>query len=876
MKGIRRFVIRPLSVVVSLAIAGQPVMAAQSIEFNTDVLDVKDRSAVDLSEFSQAGYIMPGTYWMVVRINKNELPEQSVTFLPPDNDPKGSIPCVTPDMVDKLGLKAGALRDATYWHQGQCLNLDSLKGTEARGDLGSGSLYLNVPQAYLEYTAESWDPPSRWDNGIAGVLFDYNINAQTTKPSQGNSSQSVSGNGTAGINVGDWRFRADWQGNYKHTSGPQSGSQHDWDWSRYYVYRAIAALRAKLTLGENYLNSGIFDSFRYLGASLVSDDNMLPPNLRGYAPEVTGVAKTNAKVTISQQGRVIYETTVAAGPFRIQDLNAATSGALDVKITEQDGEVRTFQVNTANIPYLTRPGLVRYKLAMGKPTDFQRHNQGPGFASGEFSWGINNGWSLYGGSVLGGRDYNALALGIGRDLLAFGALSFDVTQSRASLPGQGVKTGGSYRLSYSKRFDQYDSQVTFAGYRFSERNFMSMSQYLDARYRGQVYGSGRELYTITLNKQFRELDLSANLNYSHQTYWDRPANDNYSLSLSRYFDIGRFKNVSLTLSAYRNVYNNTNDDGMYLSFSMPWGANGMVNYDNQTTRDGSTNMVGYSNMIDRNNNYSIRAGVGNGGRPAASGYFIHDGDLAQVTANASYQGGQYSSLGLSFQGGMTATAKGAALHRVNTIGGTRMMVDTDGVAGVPVRGYGGVTNTNMFGKAVVADVNSYYRNSVSVDVNKLADNVDATRSVVQGTLTEGAIGYRRFGIIAGEKAMAVIKLVDGSTPPFGAIVTNVNQSQTGIVNDQGSVWLTGINPGEKMHVRWDGKVRCSISLPKPLPPLTGSLLLPCTVADVAPGYAYDNAKDDKNGKYPPREKNGPGTPLPAPILQVFPERQGRP
>ncbi|BFO09104.1 hypothetical protein GGER_16140 [Serratia rubidaea] len=69
------------------------------------------------------------------------------------------------------------------------------------------------------------------------------------------------------------------------------------------------------------------------------------------------------------------------------------------------------------------------------------------------------------------------------------------------------------------------------------------------------------------------------------------------------------------------------------------GANGMVNYDNQTTRDGSTNMVGYSNMIDRNNNYSIRAGVGNSGRPAASGYFIHDGDLAQVTANASYQGG---------------------------------------------------------------------------------------------------------------------------------------------------------------------------------------------------------------------------------------------
>nr|CDS57104.1 hypothetical protein SYMBAF_190085 [Serratia symbiotica] len=27
------------------------------------------------------------------------------------------------------------------------------------------------------------------------------------------------------------------------------------------------------------------------------------PNLRGYAPKVSGVAKTNAKVTVSQQGR---------------------------------------------------------------------------------------------------------------------------------------------------------------------------------------------------------------------------------------------------------------------------------------------------------------------------------------------------------------------------------------------------------------------------------------------------------------------------------------------------------------------------------------------------------------------------------------------
>ncbi|TKG83398.1 PapC/FimD family outer membrane usher protein, partial [Puteibacter caeruleilacunae] len=131
---------------------------------------------------------------------------------------------------------------------------------------------------------------------------------------------------------------------------------------------------------------------------------------------------------------------------------------------------------------LTRPGMVRYKSALGRPTDWKHRVQGDPFATGEFSWGVSNGWSLFGGLVAA-KQYMALAVGIGRDLLALGALSFDVTESRATLPGEeGTKTGGSYRLSYSKRFEKIDGQVTFAGYRFSEKDFMSMSDYLEARF----------------------------------------------------------------------------------------------------------------------------------------------------------------------------------------------------------------------------------------------------------------------------------------------------------------------------------------------------------------------------------------------------------
>lgn len=662
------------------------VYAAKEIEFNTDVLDVNDRKNIDLSQFSRGGYIMPGTYSMVVRINKNDVPEQLIPFYPADDNPADSRACISKKLTEQLGLKDGVMKDLTWWHQGECLDERGLSGMEVRGDLSTSSLYLNIPQAFLEYTDENWDPPARWDEGIAGLLFDYNVNAQSQQQLQyGTRGYNLSGNGTAGANLGAWRLRVDWQANLNHQTGSGQSTNKRMDWNRYYAWRAVPHLRSRLTVGENSLDSGMFDSFRFTGLSLASDDNMLPPNLRGYSPEVVGVAKTNARVTVSQQGRVLYETTVAAGAFRIQDINDAVSGELNVRVEEQDGSVQEFVMNTSNIPYLTRPGSVRFKLAAGKPSDWEHHYRGPMFGTGEFSWGVSNGWSLYGGALAGG-DYNALSLGIGRDLMAFGALSFDATQSRARLPREGgALSGGSYRLSYSKNFDEYDSQVTFAGYRFSEQEFMSMGEYLDARYYGNRTGNGKEMYTITFNKHFRDWGLSSYLNYSHETYWDRPANDRYNLTVSRYFDAGRFRNVSLSLSAYRNEFNSIRDDGAYLSVSVPWGEGSTLSYSTTVNRNDTIHRVGYYNRVDEHNNYQLSTGGSRNG-VHVSGYYNHEGDIARMSANASYQEGRYSAFGMSAQGGMTVTAEGGALHRTNTPGGTRMLVDTAGVPDVPVRG----------------------------------------------------------------------------------------------------------------------------------------------------------------------------------------------
>lgn len=847
------FRLRVLPWYIALAISGSYTNAwADDIQFDSRFLELKGDTKTDLKRFSRQGYVEPGKYNLQVQVNKQPLPDEyDIFWYMSDNDASKTYACLTPGVVAQLGLKEDIVSNLQWTRNGECLSPDQLEGMEIKADLSQSALLISLPQAYLEYSDVDWDPPSRWDDGIPGLIADYSINAQTRHDENGgDDSNDISGNGTVGVNFGPWRLRADWQADYQHTRSDDSeydsdDNQKNWEWSRYYAWRALPSLKAKLALGEDYLNSDIFDGFNYVGGSISTDDQMLPPNLRGYAPDISGVAHTTAKVTVSQMGRVIYETQVPAGPFRIQDLGDSVSGTLHVRIEEQNGQVQEYDISTASMPFLTRQGQVRYKMMMGRPQEWGHHIEGGFFSGGEASWGIADGWSVYGGA-LADEHYQSAALGVGRDLSILGAMAFDITHSHARLDDDTAYSkrtldGNSFRLSYAKDFDELDSRVTFAGYRFSEKNYMTMSEYLDARDADRVRsGNDKEMYTVTYNQNFRDAAVSVYLNYTHRTYWDRPEQTNYNVMLSHYFNMGSIRNMSISLTGYRYEYDKSADKGMYISLSMPWGDSSTVSYNGNYGSGSDSSQVGYFSRVDDATHYQINVGTSEN-HGSVDGYYSHDGSMAKVDLSANYHEGEYQSAGISLQGGATLTAHGGALHRTQNMGGTRLLIDTDGVSGVPVEGNGAAVYTNMFGKAVVADVNNYYRNQAYIDLNKLPDNAEATASVVQATLTEGAIGYRKFAVISGQKAMAVLRLQDGSHPPFGAEVRNDSEQQVGLVDDGGNVYLAGVRPGEHMTVSWEGVAQCDISLPDPLPAdLFNGLLLPCQqTGNVKPSVPAD-------------------------------------
>lgn len=807
-------------------LCGHPVFA--DTEFNTDVLDIGDRSKVDLSRFSDANYVMPGTYLLDIKINQKPLPRRSIQYLPA-TDKNSSKVCLPPDLIEKMALKESAARKVILWHDNQCADISAIAGATISPRIGGGVLAISIPQAWMKYSDPNWTPPEQWDDGIPGLLLDYSVSGQVGKQSHsGNTSQNFSSYGTLGANLSSWRLRADYQSNFNQQAGVRTSN---FDWNRIYAYRALPMQAAKLTVGEVFLDSNVFDSYRFTGLNLASDERMLPPSLQGYAPQVRGIARSNAKVTVLQEGRTLYQTTVPAGPFVIQDLNSSVRGRLEVRVEEQDGSVSTFQVDTATIPYLTRPGYVRYNIALGRPSNSNHKLQGPFFSASDFSWGISNAWSLYGGSLLAG-DYNAWALGLGRDLSVFGAMSVDMTQSFARLPDEPTASGMSFKVNYAKRFDDYNSQITFAGYRFSQRKFMSMAQYLQTRYNNyddRYSGREKELYTLTASKTFMAEDsikaITAYLTYSHQTYWDARAQNRYGLSASKMFNIADYNNVTASLAAFRTTYHGKTDDSIMLNFTVPIDDRRRIGYSLQTNNSDVTQVASYNNYTDPNNTWQVSSGFNQDGKPLVRGYYTRNASFGSLNANASYQQDNYSSVGGTFRSGITATQYGLAAHQNSSNGGSRLMLDTSGIAGVPINN--GRAYSNGLGLAVISDITSYYNTDTRIDVNKLADDVEATRSVVQGTLTEGAIGYRRFEVVKGSKLLAVIKLADGSEPPFGATVLNEQGREMAVVSDGGSVFLTGVQPEEKLDVAWEGQRQCRVIVPGSAKPLD-QLLLPCS------------------------------------------------
>ena len=784
-------------------------------------------ATTDLSAFETSGHIPPGNYLVTLFVNQVDLGQHQLMFH--TDDTGKTAPELTPAFLHKVGVNTQVLPAFSGLPTDVPVNnLQALiPEASVHFDFAQQRLDLSVPQIAMQANTQGAVDPALWDHGVPALLLNYSANGgrnwqDSQYDDEGNKVQtnlftSVRG----GLNLHAWRLRSDMTYTYNESRGgsqAQSQRTQNTQFTNTYVQRDIAALRSELLVGENNTENDVFDSIPFQGMKLNSSDDMLPTSLRGFAPVISGIAQSNARVTVSQNGNVVYQTFVAPGPFRINDLyQTGQGGDLTVTITETDGSVRTQTLALSSLPVMRRPGSLKYELTTGRYNGgITTNSQESEFVLGTLIYGLPHDVTVYGGGLMA-KDYTSLVLGSGVSLGSLGALSADITTSSTTLPGQDERqNGSSYRIRYAKSLLETGTSIDLAAYRYSTRHYYSFSDFNSQGYQlseGQVPWAlerQRSNFQVQLNQQLGSWG-SSYLSLQRNDFW---GNDKVMNTVSAGYN-GSYRGVSYGVAYSVNRVKGDDDwpEDRQLSLNMqvplnlfspsPSARRTYARYQMTHNNQGQVQQqAGISgSALDDRLSYRAMQGWSNGHTDSSS------------TLNGSYQGSKgaanmgysYGSQSRSFNmggnGAVVVHPGGVTLSQM--LGSSAAIVSAPGACGVRVMN--GYVHTDSRGYAVVPYLSNYQNNSINLDPTTLPDDVDLTQSSLNVYPTKGAVVMATFSTRVGYQAL--ITLEQHNKPlPFGALVTVDNagdgDTNTGIVGDKGQVYLSGLAEKGALKVKW--------------------------------------------------------------------------
>lgn len=794
------------------------------VQFNDAFLMRSGSERIDIDRFSKGNFAAPGTYVVDLVVNEQWIGRGEVTLRPAGADSRIVQPCFDTALLERIGVDLSKIdADAAARLQkaggSACVSLPELvRDATADFDNSEQRLDISVPQAAMNRHARGYVDPKYWDDGVTAALLNYNGNFYRTENQGFSDTQGYLGL-NAGLNAGPWRFRHSGNFSYDELLG------NKYQDIQTNVQRSIAPLKSQLVLGEAFTDGALFDSFGFTGAQLASDDRMYPESQRGYAPTIRGVAQTNARVQVRQNGNIIYETTVAPGAFVIDDLYpTGYGGDLEVVVTEADGRVNVSKVPYASAVNALRPGVTRYSLTAGK-----YRNPGidttPAIAQATVQHGFTNLLTGYGGVQMA-DDYSSALVGLALNT-DYGAFGFDVTQANTKLDREADRSGQSFRLSYSKLIEPTDTNIALAAYRYSTSGFLSLADAvalrdLDERnlgfaMRGTQRGRLQAMVSQSLAPGYGNFYLSG----STQDYWDRGGRDTqYQIGYSN-----NYENVTYGISASRQFNLNTADwdNQVMLNVSFPLGSGAHAPRSTTTLQSSSTGSSGLQESV------SGTLGVDNAfAYGVTAGHSSSDGagSTSNVGANASYatpmatvsgsvsQGDGYSQVGAGISGGVVAYGGGVAF--APTMGDTVAIVEAKDASGARVTSGNGL-RVDHWGHAVVSNLTPFSRNEVEIDPQGLPLSVELKSTVEHTAPTAGAVVKVKFDTEnPGRAAVIRANTADGQPLPFAAEVFDASGQSVGMVAQGGRIIARGLkNDHGELAVRWGEGETCK--LPYALP-----------------------------------------------------------
>ncbi len=775
--------------------------------------------AIDVSRYAQRNVVRPGMYRPDIYVNGQWAGRIEVPFraAPGMLDAQ---PCFDQALLERLGIDLASLRPsrlASLAHDGACLRIgQAVDEASFSFDFNDLRLDLGIPQISMRRQARGYVNPKQWSAGVPVAMLGYNLNVYHSRARDARAATQGYLGIDGGFNLQRWHFR--------------HGGSFNWDdrgHRRYqniatYVQRDLSAWSSQLVIGDAYTPGELFDTSAFRGLRVATDDRMLPESQRGYAPVVRGVASTNAKVTISQNGVKLYETTVAPGGFQIDDLYpTGYGGDLKVLVTEADGSEHSFSVPYAAVPMSLRPGQHRYSFTAGA----LRHlpNSRPLFTQATWQQGLTNTLTGYGGATLAQGYLSVMAGAV--LTTGWGAFGLDLTHASTRIPGERGHAGQSLRLSYAKTVAATGTNIAIAAYRYSTSGFFGLNDAMAARDQAKLEIRTTALYrqrnraSLTLSQQLGRRGGSLNLTASTATYWNRRGSDlDFTIGYSN-----SFRNLAYNVSAsrQRDAWGKAGTL-IYAGLSIPLGRtqpatlSTSLNRDSRGSTQVATSLSGAAG-VDGNLSYGLNVDHGSGRdgtRTSGGANLMHRGARGKLSGSIGASA-DYQQLSLGARGAVVAHRGGISLSQ--PLSETFAIVEAKHAEGARVTNASGV-RVGSNGYAVVPHLTPFSMNDVSLDPKGLSTDVQLKETSQRVAPLAGAVPLLVFKTEYGRSAVIRARQADGSPVPFGAMVTDATGKEVGVIGQGGKLLARGLAERGQLTARWENDAdttacRLSYSLP---------------------------------------------------------------
>ena len=764
--------------------------------------------------------ITTGDYKVAVYINNQFFENTTIRFIETQN--KKIEPCFTDEFLQRTSI---ITKDVITSDTCQTLEQAIGVGT-SKFDISQLRLDLSIPQSQIKHAPRGYVDPFQLTIGQSIGFVNYHANYFYSNNERFNKkytqdSTYISLNG--GINFGKWQYRQ--QSSLSHTD---QGTR--WDNIRSYVKRPLTSIQSELKLGQLTSSGRFFSGLSFNGLSLSTDDRMLPDSVRGYAPVVQGVAKSTAKVSIYQNGRELYQTTVAPGTFKISDLYPTSyNGDLQVIVTESDGSVSQFKVPFSAVPESVRQGSFKYSWDIGQTRDI---GDDTNFTNLTTQYGVNNYLTINNGLRLA-DDYLSVMMGTAYTNF-FGALGFDTTFSSTKLPNKKKLDGWMFGATYSKTFQSTDTSVALAGYRFSTEGYLDLSDVIGMRksikngtpFQSSTYNE-RSRTSLTINqplKQYGSLYLTGSIS----EYRDEKPDD-VQLQLGYGKTLSNGISLNLTVSKQKYAYQNANEisgikgyrDFKYdtnttygLSINFPLeksksvkDLNLQLNQSNSERNYQATIHGDFTKFEDFNYNlganYDERSNIKviNGG--------INKRFNNVNTAMTLSKGQHYWQGSANVQGALAIHGGGITFGPY--LSDTFALVKAKGAQGASILN-SQKTKVNRFGYALIPALTPYRYNTISLNPEGMSANTELVSGDTKIAPYSGSSVLVNFNTKQGYPMLIKSNLDDQSNIPFGSEVFSETGENIGLSGQNGQIYFRAEKTNGTILVSWGDEAdeKCSI------------------------------------------------------------------